>query len=86
MSRRCPHADVQHCPLYHAAHIGNGLGCDDGRLEEQSCAVARGMSYEQNRELLRVKEPGLVERCEWNETAAARRMQMTRNLRMNGIH
>lgn len=43
--KRCPHADIAFCPLYHAAHYPGGLGCDDGKLAAGSCAVARGLSY-----------------------------------------
>lgn len=66
---KCPHANVQFCPLYLAAHMGGSLGCDDGRIEDPhgSCGVARGVSYQRNVELLRVRHPGLVEQCEWRE-------------------
>lgn len=82
---RCPHEDIQYCPLYIASH-GTGLGCDDGGWGNGQCAVDRRMSYERERELVRVKAPGLVEQAEWREAAARRREQQGRNLRLNGIH
>lgn len=86
MAARCPHADVRFCPLYIASHTGTGLGCDDGELQEGICAVARGLSYQANVELLRIKASGLVERAEWAAAAEAMNAQRARNLRLNGIH
>lgn len=85
---RCPHRDVQHCPLYHAAHYGGGLGCDDGKIDHAGgvCAVYRGANYRQLVELIRVQLPGVVERCEWNEALVERAGQRARNLTLNGIH
>ena len=45
MSRSCPHAEIRFCPLYHAAHEGQGHGCDDGRCAEGGCAAVRGLDY-----------------------------------------
>lgn len=84
--RRCPHRDVQHCPLYVAAHMGVGFGCDDGRLEEQACGVARGISYAGNLERLRIAVPGLVEQLQWKEEVVDQAAQRARNLRRNGVH
>lgn len=42
---KCPHADVQFCPLYLAAHGAIGIGCDDGNLDQGGCAVDREMDY-----------------------------------------
>lgn len=85
---RCPHRDVRHCPLYHAAHMAGGFGCDDGKIDHAGgvCAVARGLDYRQRVEMLRVKCPGVVEQCEWNEALSGRKAQRTRNLTVNGIH
>lgn len=85
MRKNCPHEDVQYCPLYVASH-GTGLGCDDGELGSGNCAVARKMNYKREVQLVRVKVPGLVETCEWQEQLAARRDQQSRNIRLNGIH
>lgn len=84
--RRCPHRDVRFCPLYLAAHMGAGFGCDDGRLEEQACGVARDVSYAANLERLRIAVPGLVEQLQWQEDLVERAAQRAINLRRNGIH
>jgi len=86
MSKGCPHNDVKHCPLYHAMHVPNGASCDDGKIDDGDCAVARGMNYARQVEKLRVQCPGLVEAAEWRKAIDARSGQQQRNLRMNGIH
>lgn len=83
--KHCPHSNVEHCPLYHAAHYG-GLGCDDGELWQGTCGIARGVSYSQQLELIKVNLPGVAERCAWNEDLANRKAQRSRNLMLNGIH
>lgn len=82
----CPHRDIAHCPLYHAAHTGDGGGCDDGQLHTDQCAIARGLDYAQAVANLRITHPGLVERLEWNVENAARKQQRARNLRAAGLH
>ena len=82
---RCPHADIQFCPLYVASH-GTGYGCDDGQLGDGHCAVHRGLNYAAEVELIRVNCPGVVERCEWRQALAERAVLRARNLRLNGIH
>ncbi|MCF6368328.1 hypothetical protein LXM96_05590 [Rhizobium sp. TRM95001] len=77
MAPKCPHKDIQFCPLYVAAH---GLqdaagkwhfpGCDDGQLGTDRCAVDRGMSYERQVEKVRAVCPGLVEQLQFKEQAA----------------
>jgi hypothetical protein len=87
MKPRCPHADIQHCPLYIAAHTAKGIGCDDGKWEPGAgCAISRGKNYRAEVERVRMIEPGLVERAEWNESAEKAKAQRARNLRLNGIH
>lgn len=83
---RCPHKDVKFCPLYVAAHGLFGLGCDDGNLGDGECAVARGMVYQRQIELIRVQCPGIVEQLQWNEDGQKMQEQRARNLRANGIH
>jgi hypothetical protein len=80
--KRCPHEEIQFCPLYVASH-GTGFGCDDGRLGEDGCAVTRGMPYHREVEVLRVRCPGLVEGCEWRQALADRKARIGRNLRMD---
>jgi hypothetical protein len=83
---RCPHRFILFCPLYVAAHMGEGLGCDDGKMDDGVCAVARGQSYVRSLELLRVKCPGLVETLEWKEAVDDRGQQIRRNVRAAGLH
>lgn len=82
----CPHADVRFCPLYHAAHEGWGLGCDDGKLDAMACAASRKLNYAKAVSRLRVEHPGYVERIEWNQALEESRQQRERNIRLNGIH
>ncbi len=82
----CPHKDIQFCPLYVAAHDGQGLGCDDGGLGYGECAVSRGLVYARQVELIRVKCPGMVEQLQWREDGQKTREQRARNLYLNGIH
>ncbi|MBE0694965.1 MAG: hypothetical protein IH590_17955 [Aquamicrobium sp.] len=82
----CPHSDVRFCPLYIAAHVGNAPSCDDGRIWDGRCAVARGLDYRQHVELLRVRCPGIVELAEWAEEAERRSAQRRRNMLLNGVH
>ncbi|MBB3386026.1 MULTISPECIES: hypothetical protein [unclassified Rhizobium] len=82
----CPHKDIRFCPLYHAAHMGGGFSCDDGQLELQTCAVARGISYRDQVEKMRVAFPGLVEQCEWREKAEQGQEQRRRNMRLLGLN
>lgn len=87
MARRCPHANIVYCPLYHAAHIPHAGGCDDGELDTGLCAVdRRRLNYRKEVELLRVHQPGLVERLAFDEDEATRCEQRARNMRLSGIH
>lgn len=86
MSTKCPHRDVQFCPLYRASHVPVGLGCDDGKGDSGECAVSRGVSYIDRVRQIRAKLPGLVEEAEWAVSAAAAMEQRRRNLKLNGIH
>lgn len=82
----CPHADVRFCPLYIAAHLGNAPGCDDGKIWDGRCAVARGLDYRRQVEQLRVQCPGIVEQAEWAEDLERRAVQRRRNMRSSGVH
>jgi hypothetical protein len=82
----CPHKNIRFCPLYLAAHTGGGFGCDDGRLDEQTCAVARGLNYRSQIERIRLACPGLVEQCEFRERAEESQEQRRRNMRLLGLH
>jgi hypothetical protein len=86
MSDRCPHKDIRFCPLYLAAHSGRGFSCDDGQLDKQTCAVARGMDYRKQVERIRKVYPGLVEQCEFWEKDDERQAQRRRNMRLLGLH
>ena len=65
----CPHDHIRFCPLYIAAHIAGAPGCDDGRLAEQTCAVARDMDYAQARATLAAQRPRLVAEAAFLEAA-----------------
>lgn len=87
--KRCPHADVQFCPLYHAAHVPtDGLHCIDDQLNgSNGCAVDRGrMNYQQVYIALAINHPKLVAECEWLEAKLVSRAQRDRNMRLNGTH
>lgn len=83
---KCPHQNIQFCPLYVASHMANGHGCDDGRLGEGECAVARGQSYEKSVAALSVVEPRLIAELRFSEEAKASKEQRARNMALNRIH
>lgn len=82
----CPHKNIQFCPLYVAAHMQNANGCDDGRLGEGECGVARGQSYERSVAALVAVEPRLVAELRFSEEAADSKQQRARNMALNRIH
>ncbi|WCK01039.1 hypothetical protein [Agrobacterium tumefaciens] len=86
MKKRCPHADIRFCPLYHAAHMEGGYGCDDGRLDEGGCAVSRAWSYDHALARLEAAMPRLVAELRWKEEAAEGKLQRDRNMRLLGLH
>lgn len=84
--KRCPHEDVQHCPLYVASN-GAGGGCDDGGLAEMRCAVdARKINYNRAVARLSKADRALVNDCAMREMRSRSKAQRERNMRMNGIH
>lgn len=83
---KCPHKEVRFCPLYIAAHTAAGLGCDDGKMGDGHCAVARGLSYVGAVRKIVAKLPCLAEQAKWAESAEQATDQRRRNLRLNGIH
>lgn len=83
---RCPHDDIRFCPLYHAAHEGWGLGCDDGKLGSGKCAVARGLSYIGAVKKIRKQHPGYVERIEKAMFDEESERQRRRNMRHAAVH
>ena len=84
--KRCPHADIQFCPLYHAAHIAGAGGCDDGQLGEGGCAVSRGMDYRQAVKRLEVTQFAMMAELEFKQRQNERREQQRRNLQAAGLH
>jgi hypothetical protein len=87
--KRCPHADIKHCPLYHAAHAQtDGLHCVDNVADGfNGCAVDRGaLKYDQLYAALVINHPVIVAECEWIEAKDLRGRQIDRNIRLNGIH
>lgn len=82
---KCPHDRIQHCPLYVESHHCRGLGCVDdvGR----PCGVERGkMDYTKAVANLRAADAKLVAIVEFNEQAHQSREQISRNMRLLGIH
>ena len=77
----CPHRNVIHCPLYHAAHSpaeAGGHECDDGRCNENGmCAVSRGLDYA--RAVAKLTNQRLVAELAFAEHAAEDREQVRRN-------
>lgn len=87
--KRCPHAEIKYCPLYHAAHEPtNGLHCIDEDSDGfNGCAVDRGkLKYSQAYAALTINHPRIVAECEWIEAKELRGRQIDRNIRLNGIH
>ena len=86
IKKRCPHDDVQFCPLYVASNVGAG-GCDDGNLARMSCAVDRGtINYSKEVAKLAKTDKQLINDCDDREWRAQSKAQRKRNMRMNGIH
>lgn len=83
---KCPHGNIVHCPLYVAAHEGDGLGCDDGHMGFEGCAIDRGADYNQMVAKLCRKNPAMVRECADRENAELARQQRARNMRAAGIH
>jgi hypothetical protein len=84
--RKCPHARIEFCPLYVAAHEGGGLGCDDGRLAEGGCAASRGMDYGKALARLSYENRDLVLECAEREHQYMMIEQRRRNMKAAGIH
>jgi hypothetical protein len=85
--RDCPHARIEFCPLYVAAHESSGLGCDDGKLGEQDgCAVHRGMNYGKSLAKLWQANRGLVQECAERESYWLKMEQRHRNMKSAGLH
>lgn len=83
--RRCPHARIEFCPLYVAAHEA-GPGCDDGRLGDGGCAVSRGMNYGSRLAELCREKRDLVQECAERESLAMAAEQRKRNMKNLGLH
>lgn len=82
---KCPYDDVADCPLYIAAHYG-GFGCDDGGIGDGRCGVDRGLDYNYELGRFRTAYPREVAMIEWNKTKRERAEQISRNMRMMGVH
>lgn len=80
--KHCPHPDVQFCPLYHAAHYPGALGCDDGQLTPDTCAVDRDLDYET---AVAALNQAFVDKLKRLEEAARSRCQQERNRRAAGL-
>lgn len=85
--RRCPHAAVQHCPLYIASHGGpaGALGCCWGDWS-QGCAVDRGeMKYGEALAAVATADPLMVARALESERARRADAQRRRNMLAAGL-
>lgn len=83
---KCPHALVQYCPLYVAAHVGRGNSCDDGRMNEGGCAVDRGLDYARTLARLEIDQFDMVAKCQWAERREAAAAQRRRNMQQLGLN
>jgi hypothetical protein len=82
---KCPHNRIQHCPLYVESHNCRQLGCFDGM--DKPCKVESGkMDYPKAVAALRAVDAKLVAIVEFNEKAHESRDQISRNMRLLGIH
>lgn len=82
----CPHDRIEFCPLYVAAHEAGGYGCDDGRLDEDGCAVSRGMDYGRALARLSLTNRALVLECAERQNHAMKVEQRRRNMKNAGVH
>lgn len=86
VEKKCPHADIRFCPLYHASHEATGHGCDDGRLAEGGCGTSRTYNYGTLLAALVKISPGLVAQCALLENAEMPKAQRARNQKNLGLH
>lgn len=84
--RKCPHARIEFCPLYVAAHEGGGFGCDDGKLQEGGCAVSRLLDYGKALARLSHANRELVMECAERESLQMKIEQPQRNMKNLGLH
>lgn len=84
--RKCPHARIEFCPLYVAAHEAGGLGCDDGRLAEGGCATSRLLDYGKALARLSSANRELVLECAERENHHMKVEQRRRNMKNLGLH
>ncbi len=84
--RRCPHAEIQFCPLYVAAHGASGLGCDFP--DPDHCDWAGRSSYQVAIKRLAEHPAGrdAILACDLSRQERDRREQRKRNLRLNGLN
>lgn len=82
----CPHSRIEFCPLYIAAHECGGFSCDDGRLDEEGCAVSRGMDYGRTLAKLSIAKRALVLECAERESFTMKVEQRRRNMKNLGLH
>lgn len=81
----CPHARIEHCPLYVASHIAGAGGCvGDLALP---CKVKRGLKvYATELARLEREQFDLVARCQWAERHEEAAAQRKRNMKAAGLH
>lgn len=86
VTKTCPHEDIRFCPLYHASHTAQGLGCDDGKLGHGSCGVSRALDYGALLAALITVSPQMVALCAFQENAEMSKQQRDRNMKAAGLH
>lgn len=63
-----------------------GLGCDDGQLASEQCAVSRGLDYAMEAAKVAEISPETFERCIIKKRYDESKAQRQRNMRTNGVH
>lgn len=67
MPRKCPHANIIHCPLYVAMHVAGTPSCFSTKLDEGLCKVDLGASYQALLANLNGFDLAIAAECEWQK-------------------
>lgn len=86
LNGKCPHANIQYCPLYIGMHIAGGPSCWPKNNDlENGCAVDQGASYEDLvAAFFRAHSEDFAE-VTMRERADEAREQQSRNMRFAAI-
>ena len=84
---KCPHANIQYCPLYVASHDADGLGCITSGDGEFVCMVEQGtLDHADALGKLMAHDARMVETVRWNEQITNQTAQRKRNLSALGLN